>query len=76
MRPRGTAVKPVRSTDRREPKVDCDGRDGGKRERALEGANAPRRSTFRRVAVFVPFSASDAPDDTWTSGTSTAFRAH
>jgi hypothetical protein len=63
MRSRGTAAaKPRRSTGWCEPKVGRADRDA--RERAVERRErpaAPQLSSFRRVAVFVPFNASDAP---------------
>jgi hypothetical protein len=58
MRAHGSAVeaaRPVRAARRRPVEVDCG--DGG-RERGdtrRERPTVPRRSTFRRVAVFVPF---------------------
>ena len=58
MRARGTTVeaaRPVRAARRRPSAVDCG--DGG-RERGdarRERSAVPEHSTFRRVAVFVPF---------------------
>jgi hypothetical protein len=60
MRSRETTAKPLRSTRRCSTEVG--GGDGG--EGAVKRAErraAPLHSTFRRVAVFVPFSASGAP---------------
>jgi hypothetical protein len=48
-------ARAVRSTRRRQAEVECG--DGGRerREVGLERPAVPERSTFRRVAVFVPF---------------------
>ncbi len=58
MRARGSAVeaaRPVRAARRRPAAVDCG--DGGREqsEARPERPAVPEQSTFRRVAVFVPF---------------------
>ena len=58
MRVRGTTVEatcPVRPVRRRPAEVDC-GDGGHERAKTRRGhPAAPQHSTFRRVAVFVPF---------------------
>jgi hypothetical protein len=61
MRSRGAASTPIRST--RKCRADANGGVGRRRERTAarrEPPVAPQPSTFRRVAVFVPFNASGA----------------
>jgi hypothetical protein len=58
MRARGSAVeaaRPLRPVRRRPAEVDCG--DGGRErsEARPERPAVPEHSTFRRVAVFVPF---------------------
>jgi hypothetical protein len=58
MRARGSAVgapRPLRPVRRRPAEVDCGDGGRGRREARAESPAIPEQSTFRRVAVFVPF---------------------
>jgi hypothetical protein len=54
MRSRGTTVAPLRST-RRPTEVDRGCTDRERADKRRERPVVPEHSTFRRVAVFVPF---------------------
>ena len=58
MRARGSAVetpRPLRPARRRPAEIDCGDGRRGQREMRAESPAVPEQSTFRRVAVFVPF---------------------
>jgi hypothetical protein len=58
MRARGSAVeaaRPLRSVRRRPAEVQCGAGGRGLGETRRERPAVPEHSTFRRVAVFVPF---------------------
>lgn len=61
MRSRAMAAKSIGSTRRCPDKVDRG--DSERPEARRERPTAPLRSTFRRVAVFVPLSASEGSRD-------------